>query len=182
MKNKIKQIITTGSVFIVMLFAFSNCKKTDTTTTTTTPGTTTNPYYFSCKVNGVFTDFKNMTLVKNDTINPQIIFLVGGVSAQNTPPILNFTLNKKSAWIAGLSYKLDYNDNDNFAIYKNLNLDEFKSTAIAATQGGVTISFSALNIAKNGVATGTFAGSLQLEQSIDKVVITEGKFNVKFMN
>ncbi|MBC7382007.1 MAG: hypothetical protein H7296_03320 [Bacteroidia bacterium] len=185
MKTKLNQTLSLTTLLIVVMFSFATCKKDSTpaVNNTTNPVVPSVTYYFSCKINGVFKDFKNQTLIKDNPANVQEIFLVAGVTSGNTPPIFNFDLNKKGLWEAGLSYKLDDNDLANFATYKDENLDEFKSTAISSSNnGGLTISFTSFNLTKDSAVSGTFSGSLQLEQTVKTVVITEGKFKVKFQN
>jgi hypothetical protein len=44
------------------------------------------------------------------------------------------------------------------------------------------IKFDKITLAKGQFAIGTFSGTLQLEENVTTVVITEGKFKVKFSN
>jgi hypothetical protein len=97
---------------------------------------------------------------------------------------LLFTLNYKApGWVDGLSYALDENDFVNFAEYKTPSELVFKSKATpASANSGLRIRFDKITLAKGQFAIGTFSGTLQLEENVTTVVITEGKFKVKFSN
>ncbi|OYU94853.1 MAG: hypothetical protein CFE21_14285 [Bacteroidetes bacterium B1(2017)] len=174
----------------ILAFAFlglAGCSKTESPTTsgsnTNTGGNTTPTYYFTCKVNGVATDFKAMTLIKDVADNPQMLFLVGQKSATELPS-LTFTLNfKGSGWVDGLTYVLDEKDFDNFVEYKNVAQLLFKSKATPASANtGLTVVFDKIILPKDQYASGTFHGTLQLEENTTTVQITEGKFKVQFLN
>lgn len=188
------KFIQTGLIGLVLLFA-SACSKTDSTPTGgNNPGDTTNTgggggggttptYYFSCKVNGVLQDFKAMTLIKDNPDDIKQVYLVGQKSDTELPNLL-FTLNFKSpGWVDGLSYTLDENDFVNFAEYKTPTELVFKSKATPASANtGLRITFSKMILPMGQYAMGTFSGTLQLEENLNTVVITEGKFKCKFMN
>lgn len=185
--------ITLSLIALVLLLA-SACSKTETNPSNSTNDTTntggggggggTNPtYYFTCKVNGVSQDFKAMTLIKDDPSNIKQFYLVGQKSDTELPNLL-FTLNFKSpGWVDGLSYTLDENDFVNFAEYKTPSELVFKSKATpASATTGLRITFSKIVLPMGEYAMGTFSGTLQLEENLNTVVITEGKFKCKFMN
>jgi hypothetical protein len=178
---------------LVLLFA-SACSKTETNPTANENDTTqtggggggggTNPtYYFTFKANGVLQDFKAMTLIKDDPNNIKQFYLVGQKSEKDLPNLL-FTLNYKSpGWVDGLSYVLDENDFVNFAEYKTPAELVFKSKAAPASPNtGLRIKFDKIVLAAGEYASGTFSGTLQLEENLNTVVITEGKFKCKFLN
>ncbi len=176
--------------FILLAFAFvvlSSCSKTDTNTgngsNNNGGGGTAPAYFFTCKVNGTLTDFTAMTLVIDDTLNPKMMFLIGQKSNTQLPS-LTFTLNYKApGWIDGLSYILDEHDLTNFVEYKSPTLLLFKSTATpASATTGLTIKFDKILFGKGNYASGTFSGTLQLEENTTAVAITEGKFKVQFLN
>jgi hypothetical protein len=52
----------------------------------------------------------------------------------------------------------------------------------ASANSGLRIKFDKITLAKGQFAVGTFSGTLQLEENVTTVVITEGKFKVKFSN
>lgn len=147
------------------------------------PGPSAPVYYFNCKVNGVFTEFAAQTLIKDYPDDPKQIFLVG--QKNNTDlPSLTFTLNKTgTGWKDGLTYVLDEKDLVSFVEYKNVAKLIFKSTATpASVSSGLTLHFDKIVLPKDQYASGTFSGTLQLEENITSVVITEGKFKVQFLN
>lgn len=146
-------------------------------------GNTTPTYFFTCKVNGVATTFAAMTLIKDNPADPQQIFLVGAKSNTELPQ-LTFTLNKTSAgWVDGLTYVMDEKDLTNLAEYQSPTKLLFKSTATpASASSGLTLHFDKIVLPKDQYASGTFSGTLQLEENITSVAITEGKFKVQFMN
>jgi hypothetical protein len=175
---------------LIIAFAFmglSACSKSDSTVDTGSNnnnggGNTTPTFYFNCKVNGIATDFKAMTLVKDNPDNPQQLFLVGALSNTELPS-LTFTLNNKGGWTDGLSYTLDENDFVNTVEYKNAAKLLFKSTATpASATSGLRIKFDTIKLPKGEYASGTFSGTLQLEENTTSVNITEGKFKVEFLN
>ncbi len=176
--------------FILLAFAFivlSSCSKTETSTNNGTNnnggGGSTPTYYFTCKVNGTPLDFGAMTLVIDDTLNPKMMFLVGQKSNTQLPS-LTFTLNYKApGWVDGLTYVMDEHDFDNFVEYKNVGLLIFKSKATpASVTTGLTLKFDKILFGKGQYASGTFSGTLQLEENTTSVAITEGKFKVQFLN
>lgn len=181
---KIMKILKTFSIAF-MLFWLAGCSKSDTPTTTDTNngGTNTPTYYFTCKVNGVYTDFKAMTLIKDDPNNIQQMFLVGQKSNTELPS-LTFTLNYKApGWVDGLTYVLDEKDLNNFVEYKNTALLIFKSKATpASATSGLTVKFDKIILPKDQYVSGTFSGTLQLEENVTSVSITEGKFKVQVLN
>jgi hypothetical protein len=98
------------------------------------------------------------------------------------PPSMVFTFSKQpQGWVNGLTYVLDetiqtskaeYTDVGNF-VYKSLN---------AVAGGGLNVVFTEFNQSKDGKITGTFSGSLQLEENTNTVTITEGQFSLKMFN
>ncbi|MDZ4668422.1 MAG: hypothetical protein SGJ00_11130 [bacterium] len=147
-------------------------------------GASTPSYFFTCKVNGIPTDFKAMTLIKDDPSNIQQFYLIGQKSAADFPSI-TFTLNKKNpGWVNGLKYVMDEYDLSNLTEYKAPNLTLFKSTATPSSPtSGLRLNFDIIDLgAKEPYAAGTFSGTLQLEENTNTVVITEGKFKVLFLN
>jgi hypothetical protein len=181
--NKLKLLL-----FAVTLVGFFGCSKTESPTTNTNNnnngGTTTPTYYFTCKVNGIPTDFKAMTLVKDYPDKPQQMFLVGAKSNAELVPSLTFTLNYKSpGWVDGLTYTLDEKELVSFVEFKNANQLIFKSIATpASTSTSMVLKFDKIILPKDQYASGTFSGSLQLEENVTSVIITEGKFKVQFLN
>jgi hypothetical protein len=179
-------------IAFAMLFVLS-CSKTDTQTNDNS-GNPNNPggggggstptYFFSCKVNGVFTDFTAMTLIKDDPSNIKQFYLIGQKTAKDFPSI-TFTLNKKNpGWVNGLSYVMDEYDLSNLTEFKAPDLTLFKSTATPASPtSGLRLHFDVIDFnAKEPYAAGNFSGTLQLEENTNTVVITEGKFKVQFLN
>jgi hypothetical protein len=147
-------------------------------------GTNTPSYYFTCKVNGVLTDFKAMTLIKDDPSNIKQFYLIGQKNDTELPSI-TYTLNfKGSGWVNGLTYVLDEYDLKNLAEFKTPNQSLFKSTATpASATSGMRLVFDKIDMTgSEPFASGTFSGTLQLEENMSTVVITEGKFKVKFLN
>lgn len=173
-------------IFALALLAISSCSKTESPTTggnNNNGGGTTPTYFFTCKVNGVFTDFKAMSLAKDDTNNIQEIFLVGSKSYAELPSLLFSLKYKAPGWVDGLAYDLDENDFSNSCEYKNQALLIFKSTATpASASSGLKIKFDKIILPKDQYVSGTFSGSLQLEENVTSVIITEGKFKVQFIN
>jgi|694.fasta_scaffold110505_3 hypothetical protein len=173
---------------MVLMIALS-CSKTNNNPPANDPnnpgggGGTTPTEYFTFKVNGVQQDFKAMTLVKDNPDDIKQFYLVGQKSDLQLPNLL-FTLNYKApGWVDGLSYALDENDFVNFAEYKTPSELVFKSKATpASANSGLRIRFDKITLAKGQFAIGTFSGTLQLEENVTTVVITEGKFKVKFSN
>lgn len=176
--------------FILLAFAFtflSSCSKTETTNTGGTNnnggGNNTPTYYFTCKVNGSLVDFGAMSLVVDDTLSPKMMFLIGQKTNTQLPSI-TFTLNYKApGWVDGLTYVMDEHDLDNFVEYKNVALLIFKSKATpASATTGLTLKFDKIIMGRGQYASGTFSGTLQLEENTTSVAITEGKFKVQFLN
>lgn len=175
---------------MVLLFALA-CSKTNSNPPVNNPndsnntggGGTTPTEYFTFKVNGVQQDFKAMTLVKDYPDDIKQFYLVGQKNDLQLPNLL-FTLNYKApGWVDGLSYVLDDNDFVNFAEYKIPSELVFKSKATpASANSGLRIKFDKISLAKGQFAIGTFSGTMQLEENVTTVVITEGKFKVKFSN
>lgn len=181
--KKIKTIILG-----LTLVWFAGCSKTESPTTSGNNnnnggGNNTPTYYFNCKVNGVYTEFAAMTLAKDDASNPKQIFLVGQKSNTELPSI-TFTLNYKApGWVDGLTYNLNDQDFTNFVEYKDPGLHLFKSTATpGSATSGLVLKFDKIVLPKDQYASGTFSGSLQLEENITSIIITEGKFKVQFLN
>jgi hypothetical protein len=180
-------------VLVALLVMFSwSCSKTNNDPTgnpNNNPtggggGGGTNPtYYFTFKANGIQQDFKAMTLIKDDPNNIKQLYLVGQKTDKDLPNLL-FTLNYKSpGWVDGLSYVLDENDFVNFAEYKTPAELVFKSKAAPASPTtGLRITFDKIILPMGQYASGTFSGTLQLEESLNTVVITEGKFKCQFLN
>ncbi len=183
MKNKLNHAITLIVVLISVL-SFSTCKKSGTTD----PADPNNPnpntglgYYFTCKVNGVAKDLKSLTLIKDPVVSPQQLYMTVALNSMNTPPIMQFTLNRKgTGFVAGLNYLLNDEDLNNFCTYTaEGGMNVYKSIATPhANNGGLSLNFTAFD----STATGTFSGTLQLEENTNTVTITEGKFRIKFMN
>jgi hypothetical protein len=171
----------------VALTAFSSCSKSDSSDGDSnngggggTPKPTT---FFKCKVNGVQVNFANFNIVKDDPSNPSMVFLSAYSTATSVaPPSMVFTFSKQpQGWVNGLTYVLDetiqtskaeYTDVGNF-VYKSLN---------AVAGGGLNVVFTEFNQSKDGKITGTFSGSLQLEENTNTVTITEGQFSLKMFN
>ncbi|MBP7510700.1 MAG: hypothetical protein KA981_02150 [Bacteroidia bacterium] len=181
-------------IFGFALLFFASCTKTDTLEkapggNTNNPsgggGGTNNPtYFFTCKVNGVFTDFQAMTLIKDDPSNIKQFYLIGQRTDKELPS-LTYTLNFKGpGWVDGLSYALDEHDLVNLAEFKAPNLNLFKSTATpSSATSGMKLMFDKIVMTGSApYASGTFSGTLQLEENMNTVVITEGKFKVQFLN
>ncbi len=174
-------------IFSLAILAISSCSKTESPTTgggnNNGGGTTTPTYYITCKVNGVLTDFKSMNLVKDDPNNAQEIFLIGAKGEKEFPTITFALKYKAPGWVDGLTYQLDENDFVNTCEYKNQGLFIFKSTATpASASSGLNIKFDKFSLAKDQFVSGTFSGTLQLEENVTSVLITEGKFKVQFLN
>lgn len=174
----------------IMMLTFSCSKSTNNPTgnnnnnqTGGGGGGTTPTYYFTFKANGVQQDFKAMTLIKDDPNNIKQLYLVGQKNDKELPNLL-FTLNYKApGWVDGLSYVLDENDFVNFAEYKTPAELVFKSkSAPASPTTGLRIKFDKIVLPMGQYASGTFSGTLQLEESLNTVVITEGKFKCQFLN
>ena len=71
----------------------------------------------------------------------------------------------------------------NFAEYKTPAELVFKSkSAPASPTTGLRIKFDKIILPMGQYASGTFSGTLQLEESLNTVVITEGKFKCQFLN
>jgi hypothetical protein len=169
------------------LIAFSSCSKSDSSNGGSNNGggggTPTPTAFFKCKVNGVQVNFANFNIVKDDPNNPSMVFLSAYSTATSVaPPSFVFTFTKQpQGWVNGLTYVLDetiqtskaeYTDVGNF-VYKSLN---------AVAGGGLNVVFSEFNQNKDGKITGTFSGSLQLEENTNTVTITEGQFSLKMFN
>ncbi len=183
MKNTINRAITLLTV-LVALFSFSTCKKTDTTDTgNNNTNNNTNPiYYFTYKVNGVAKDLKSLTCVKDDVNNFQTLFITCAPAANvNSYPNMKYTLSYKgTGFIAGLSYTMNDEDLLNFCEYTAEGGNEiFRTKATPhSNNGGLTITFSAID----SCATGTFSGTMQLEENTNTITITDGKFRIRFNN
>jgi hypothetical protein len=185
----------TAIIILISISTILACKKSKTNiaeeknnNTNPTDTTQTNPnlppYYFTAKINGKEYILKATNLLKDNPSNPQELYLLGFQDFPNKIPSFQFILKKPAAGFHdGLSYLLDENDRQSFVNYTAENQSIFKSTATpAGDTTGVRLYFTKLPLDSGAVVEGRFSGILQMEESVQTVVITDGKFKVPVLN
>jgi hypothetical protein len=174
-----KKIALVAFATLIGLFVTS-CKKSSSTDNPNPGNNSNNPtYYVNFKVNGVAVSETEVTGTRGTTTDPRTLTISGtGTSAAN-PKFKFYSEESFIGFVQGLTvgnktntYPSDYIEYTDAAgvLYSTQNNSD-----------GVTLSFSDISYAKDGVATGTFSGSITTAGGVT-AQITDGTFNVKFGN
>jgi hypothetical protein len=179
-----KKLIIALSLFSLVLFS---CKKTEVTTdngNNNGGGTPVVTEWYSFKVNGVLYEMKSFTAGKDDSITPGLLFIAGTKVYGQMKPGFNISVNRPmSGWGDGTNFLLDETEQFNWAEFTDEEGYIFKSRATPKGEGnGLTISFTKMPMSPRTSIEGTFSGILKLEENINTIAITEGKFKIKSVN
>ncbi|MFY8019705.1 MAG: hypothetical protein ACOVP1_00855 [Bacteroidia bacterium] len=179
-----KKIILALGLFTLIMVS---CKKEETTTTNnnnTGGGTNTATEWYSFKANGVLFEMKSFTAGKDDSITPGLLFLAGTKVFGQTKPGFNISINRPSmGWGDGTNFLLDETEQFNWAEFTDAEGYIYKSRATPKGAGnGLTLTFTKMPMNPRGTLEGTFSGILKLEENVNTIEITEGKFKITSVN
>jgi hypothetical protein len=175
--KKVKMNLLLAAFAVTLLFV--SCSKEESSTNTTTIPS----YFLSCKISGVSTQFAKVQ-VSRATINNAETFTIKAnktTSGADTATVVIITLKKQVAgWTEGMNYWID-------------GVEEFGSFNYITTAGMVyntknlsgakkmSVTLSKVSYKKDGVITGTFAGST-INANKQFIEISEGSFNCLVQN
>ncbi|RYE27202.1 MAG: hypothetical protein EOP45_01980 [Sphingobacteriaceae bacterium] len=175
--------ITLLTFATVLFLSFTSCQKDDTTTdaTTTTGGTTaqTSQYYITYKANGTAVTETEVAGSRGTSASPRTLTITGNGAAGTTPKFKFFTKETFIGFVPGLSIGNNSGTTDNNYVEYTNSASLLHTTTLDKT--GISVGITELSYTNGGNAKGTFDGSIKAANG-STVLITEGKFNVKFSN
>ena len=149
---------------------------TTTTTTTTTGGTTAATYYVSANVNGVFKEFTNLVVYRNEDPNDESLLVVAGLPNNVTKPSIEFNIKKPSAgWSDNMSYAINLENATTYIKYTTESGRVYTTSNIPTDVTPFKLNFSKFNFVKAGAVVGTMVGRLAIDVDTTTLNIADGK-------
>jgi len=147
-----------------------------TTTTTTTGGTTAATYYVSANVNGVYKEFTNLVVYRNEDPNDESLLVVAGLPNNVAKPSIEFNIKKPSAgWSNNISYDINLENATTYIKYTTESGRVYSTSNIPTDVTPFKLNFSKFNFVKGGAIVGTMVGRLAIDVDTTTYNIADGK-------
>lgn len=147
-----------------------------TTTTTTTGGTTAATYYVSANVNGVYKEFTNLVVYRNEDPNDESLLVVAGLPNNVAKPSIEFNIKKPSAgWSNNISYDINLENATTYIKYTTESGRVYSTSNIPTDVTPFKLNFSKFNFVKGGAVVGTMVGRLAIDVDTTTYNIADGK-------
>jgi hypothetical protein len=147
-----------------------------TTTTTTTGGTTAATYYVSANVNGVYKEFTNLVVYRNEDPNDESLLVVAGLPNNVAKPSIEFNIKKPSAgWSNNISYDINLENATTYIKYTTESGRVYTTSNIPTDVTPFKLNFSKFNFVKGGAIVGTMVGRLAIDVDTTTYNIADGK-------
>jgi hypothetical protein len=172
------------SIIALSTIVFFACEEKSTTnpsstTTTTGGGTTGATYYVSANVNGVYKEFTNLVVYRNEDVSDESLLVVAGLPNNVAKPSIEFNIKKPAAgWSDNINYSLNIENASTYIKYTNEAGRVYSSSNILVDETPYKINFSKFNFIKGGSVVGTMNGKLFIDIDTTTISITNGKLNM----